>query len=201
MPKRIEEILKQLEQVPEDERSINYAEREFDDERAAKQYFAGLRERFVELENWNEHAGLSSYETFDQNGEPTPDQRIRAGLFIKIALTGSGKADWVRVEEIYEATDELIITVRPTFDPTADEARPDTTSHFFSRDATNNFCAVRDDRFVRIYVIGLNEKLNSDETSGIVETVRNAAVANVGSYLGVQSGEWTKFCNSFLSAE
>jgi hypothetical protein len=199
MPKRIEEILKQFEHVPEDERSINFAEREFADDGAARQYFAELRERFTEMASWNKYSGLSSYEIFDENGEPTPDQRVRVGLFLKISLAGSGKADWVRIEEIYEATGELIVTVRPAYDPTADDVRRDTTSHFFSSDATNNFCAVRDDRFVRVYVIGLNEKLNSDETAGIVETVRNTAVANLGSYLGVQSSEWTKFCNSFLS--
>jgi hypothetical protein len=199
MPKRTDEILKLAELGPEDERSINFAEREFEDDSTARQYFAELRKRFVEIARWNACAGLSSYELFDENGESTTDQRIRVGLFLKIALTGSGKADWVRIEEVYEAIEELIVTVRPTYDPTSDQVRTDTTSHFFTSDATNNFCAVRDDRFVRVYVIGLNEKANLGETDGVIETVRNAAVANVGSYLGVQTGEWTKFCNSFLS--
>jgi hypothetical protein len=199
MPNQTETILKLAEQVAEGERSINYAEIELEDDAAAAQYFAELRERFVDLSYWNKYAGLSSYGLFDDAGVPATNRHIAVGLFLRIKLTGSGKADWVRIEEIHESTDELIITVRPTFDPTADTRDRDTTSHFFSSEATNNFCAVVDGRFVRIYVIGLNETLNSEETAGVVETVRNAAVANLGSYLGVQSGEWTKFCEGFLA--
>jgi hypothetical protein len=50
-----------------------------------------------------------------------------------------------------------------------------------------------------LYVIGLNERLNSGHTSGMIETVRNTAVANIGYYLGIQKAEWKKFCESFFA--
>jgi hypothetical protein len=50
---------------------------------------------------------------------------------------------------------------------------------------------------VAFYVIGLNEKANSTETDGALETVRNIAV-NLATYLGMQKSEWEKFCHHFL---
>jgi hypothetical protein len=114
-------------------------------------------------------------------------------------LPATGKSDWVRVEEIYDRPDELTITVRPTYDPTGDPPQTGKVSHFFSSRTTNNFCAFRREATVYLYVIGLNEKLNEDHDSGVVEKVRNALVGNIGYYLGIQKAEWTKFCTSFLS--
>jgi hypothetical protein len=51
---------------------------------------------------------------------------------------------------------------------------------------------------VSFYVIGLSEKTNTDETESLVGKARNVAVANIGSYFGIQTGEWKTFCKNLL---
>jgi hypothetical protein len=103
----------------------------------------------------------------------------------------------VRVESIDDTPHEFIIRVRPAHDPTDETADKSVISHFFTDESVNNFCLFRKSETVALYVVGLNEKMNASETGGALETVRNAAV-NLGSYLGVQRGEWEKFCHHFM---
>jgi hypothetical protein len=58
-----------------------------------------------------------------------------------------------------------------------------------------------DGHVVSIYVIGINERQNVSETGGVVESVRNAATANLGYYLGIQKGVWNEFCANFLRTD
>ena len=95
----------------------------------------------------------------------------------------------------------MVLTVQPTFDPTAKDADKNRTSHFFTSEATNNFCLEKQENKVNIYVIGLSEKPNTQDTGGILETIRNYATANLGHYFGIQEGEWTTFCKNFLEIE
>jgi hypothetical protein len=198
---RTEELLERAQTLPQDEYSVNNAEREFADESAARSYFDDLKARLVDIVSWNENSDVSSYVLFDESGRSADDGRIRRGRFMQITLPGTGKGDWVRVEDVFESPDEIVITVKPTYDPTEDPPQTGKTSHFFWAGARNNFCALRDSEKVMVYVIGLNEKLNSNHTSGILEKVRNTAVANLGYYLGAQKAVWKAFCERFVSAE
>lgn len=195
---RTQELLQRGESLPADESSRNHAERSFPDDRASIEFFKRLKERLIDLTNWNHKSGLTAYEIFESSGEQSADKILRAGGFVRITLFGSGKYDWVKIEDIFDSEDELVITVRPTYDPTTKPQQTGKVSHFFISDSTNNFCAFRKGNTVYLYVIGLNEKQNTGHTSGPVETARNAVVANLGYYLGIQKAEWSKFCQSFL---
>ncbi len=116
---------------------------------------------------------------------------------MRISLKGSGKYDWIRVIDIYEAADKFVVTVKPTYDPTQEKSDKTVISHFFTDDSTNNFCVLRKEKTIAFYVIGLGEKQNTNETKNTLETIRNVAV-NLGSYLGIQKVEWEKFCHHFL---
>jgi hypothetical protein len=188
-----------LERARLDERhsSLSSAEKTFADEAAAARVFASLKTRLSDIDEWNAHAMLSSFRLFDENGRPLESKRPALGIFLRISLTGTLKYDWVRVVDIFEGPDEFIVTVRPTFDPSGENPDQTVISHFFTDESINNFCLVRRAHQVALYVIGLNEKFNAGETGGALETARNAAV-NLGSYLGVQRGEWEKFCHHFL---
>lgn len=105
----------------------------------------------------------------------------------------------MKVIDIFEKADEFVITVKPTFDPTDEKEDKHLTSHFFTEAATNNFCLSREFKTVKLYIIGLNEKQNTQETENTLETVRNLAV-NLSTYLGIQNGEWEKFAHHFLEA-
>ena len=200
MSDRIQNLLRQASQEPNTS-SVSFAKRSFSDEEQARAVFLEVKEKLLNLENWNKKAGLSSYELFDETGKVKTDKTLQIGAFNRISLKGSGKYDWVKIIDIYEDNDEFVITVKPTYDPTEDNPDKNVVSHFFTDEATNNFCLQNDDKSVALYVIGLNEKQNASETGNMIETVRNVAVANMGSYLGIQKSEWTTFCENFLSSE
>jgi hypothetical protein len=198
MNSKIDELKKQADQN-RNESSFSSAERNFANANEAARVFSILKTKLQNIEEWNDHGLLSSFRLFDENGNALKNEPLPRGAFIQISLKGSGKYDWVRVTDIYEAADEFIITVKPTFDPTEENPDKSVVSHFFTDEATNNFCVLRKNSAVELCVIGLNEKQNTGETKNALETVRNVAV-NLGTYLGVQKTEWEKFCNDFLES-
>lgn len=181
-----------------DKSSISSAKKIFTDADEVRIFFEKLKIQILNIENWNENANLSSYTLFDENGNQLESDTIHEGIFIRISLKGSGKYDWVKVVKIIENDREMIVTVQPTFDSSDKDADRSETSHFFTAEATNNFCILNNENSVSFYVIGLNEKQNTQETDSIIEALRNVAAANLGSYLGIQKAEWTKFCENFL---
>jgi hypothetical protein len=202
MNDKIQNLLAQAEQQKRasetGESSITFASRAFSDAGEAEESFNHLKQKLFHIRSWNAESFLTSFELFDRNGELNPKESAVVGDFIRLSLTGSGKYDWVKIVEITEEVDEAIVSVKPSHDPTENQSGENATSHFFSDDATNNFCLGRNRETVSFYVIGLSEKTNTDETGNFIETVRNIAVANLGSYLGIQKGEWKTFCENFL---
>jgi hypothetical protein len=59
----------------------------------------------------------------------------------------------------------------------------------------------RNGKTVAFYVIGLNEKQNTKFTDSVIESARNAAIANIGYYSGVQKFVWKQFASNFLATE
>jgi hypothetical protein len=196
MKYKTDDLLEQA-RLDEEHSSIASAEKTFADETESAKVFSILKTKLLAIDEWNAHSMLSAFELFDENGQALQSKTPAVGIFMRIALKGTIKYDWIRVIDITDAPDEFIITVRPTYDPT--EEKPDKTviSHFFTDESTNNFCLVRKAAQTALHVIGLNEKMNAQKTEGVLETVRNAAV-NLGSYLGVQRGEWEKFCHHLM---
>jgi len=176
---------------------LSSAEKTFADEAEAVKVFSILKAKLSDIDVWNAHSMLSSFEIFDERGQRLEPKKPAVGKFLQISLKGTMKYDWVRVTGIHETAEEFIVTVSPTFDPTDESADKTVISHFFTDESTNNFCLLRRATKVGLYVIGLNEKMNTRETDGTLETVRNAAV-NLGSYLGLQRGEWEKFCHHLM---
>jgi hypothetical protein len=191
---KTENLIKQANEN-KSESSISSADKVFENEAEAARCFSELKIKLLNINEWNDHALMSTYALFDENGREI--NQINVGGFIRISLKGSGKYDWIRVIDIADAPDEFVVTVKPTFDPTAENVDRNVISHFFTDEATNNFCLFRKGEKVAFYVIGLNEKANTSETGGTLETIRNAAV-NAATYLGMQKSEWEKFCHHFL---
>jgi hypothetical protein len=169
-------------------------------EEETRKRFDYFKQKLSHIREWNGKSGLSSYELFDENGNSSHRKQAIIGDFIRITLHGSSKSDWVKILDIHAAADEVVLTVKPFFDPTEEQTEKDATSHFFTSEATNNFCLERKEKTINFCVIGLSEKTNTDETKNFVETVRNFATANLGSYLGIQKSEWKTFCENFLDS-
>ncbi len=183
----------------ENESSISSAEVKFSDEISARKMLGVLKTRILNIKEWNRHGFLSTYSHFDELGKQFDDKHLQIGSFIRIWLKATGKYDWVKVVDIYEASDEFIITVKPTYDPSAEDPDETRISHFFTDASTNNFCLLKNAEIVEFYVIGLDEKRNTTETENVVESARNLAI-NISSYFGIQTAEWEKFCKSFLDS-
>ena len=180
------------------ESSITFASRAFSDAAEAENSFNHLKQKLLHIRSWNAESFLTSFELFDRDGKPSHRESAAVGDFIRLSLAGSGKDDWVKIVEITNEANEAIITVKPSYNPTDNQPDKNATSHFFTDDSTNNFCLGKNRETVSFYVIGLNEKTNTNETENFIETVRNVAVANIGCYLGIQKSEWKIFCENFL---
>jgi hypothetical protein len=197
---KIDELLKKAEKQKEDsgggKSSVTQAERAFSNEVEAAEAFRKLREKLYDVNSWETDSGVSAFQLFDATGRKLDSAVAETGSFIRINLPGSGKNDWVRIVDIHDSADEVVVTVQPSFDPTAEEK--DKISHFFKSKASNNFCLGRDGARLVFYVIGLDEEANTDETGGIIESARNLATAYAG-WLGFQKIEWKTFCENFLN--
>ena len=155
----------------------------------------------MNLDKWNAKSGVASYELFDETGKICADKTLMVGRFISISLPAAGKADWIEIIEIYEAADEFIIAVQPSYNPTETPLDKTVKSHFLDKQAQNNFCLQRNETAVACYVIGLDEKQNTENTKNLLETIRNAATANFGYYLGIQKSLWKTFCKNMFENE
>lgn len=172
------------------------ARRDFENASETEKHFALYKSKLFEINRWNSHAALTSFALFDETGVECDREIAAVGDFIRLTLIASGKSDWVKITRIIDEPRETIITVQPSRDPTdADETA---TSHFFTGESTNNFCLQTDETAINFYVVGLNERTITRNTKNMLETVRNAAVANLGHYLGIQKLEWKQFCERFL---
>lgn len=181
--------------------SVASAKRDFSNSEKAEIAFKKLREKLLRIENWNDAAGASNYALFDVNGSCQIGKLIAANDFIRVALKGAIKFDWVRIIEIYCAPNETVLTVCPSFDPTEKKIEENVVSHFFNKQATNNFCLGVTGATVNFYVIGLSEMTNVAETKSYLESVRNLVTTNLGFFLGIQQAEWKTFCERFLEYE
>jgi hypothetical protein len=197
----IESLLKAANSSPDGDTSVNFAKRQFLDDAECIAFFRATRSALFSIFEWSKNSSATDYAVFDASGEESTDGVIGVGRFIRIKLYGGGKYDWVRVVSIVDDQQEVILTVKPSYDPTQRPIDVESTSHFFGPQATNNFCLQRDDKTVTFYVIGIDEKQNTKFTDSLIESARNAAVANIGYYSGLQKTIWKEFCRSFLRTD
>src|SRR5215204_4123326 len=197
---KIESLLRAANSSDRNDTSINLAKRVFLEESEASAFFQYKRSALFQISEWKKNSSVTEYDLFDEAGKLANGDTISIGKFIRIALYGSGKYDWVRVMEIFDEQSETVLVITPSHDPTK-ESGDSSISHFFSPEAVNNFCIQLNDKTVAFYVIGLDEHQNTKFTDGLIETARNAAVANIGYYSGLQKGVWKEFCIKFLEAD
>jgi hypothetical protein len=196
----LEQAAAQAESSTAEVSSVSKARRNCLTQTEAENIFQQLTRKLFHIRQWNAESNISRFALFDENGCAKTENIAAIGDFVRITLPGSGKDDWVKIVEIYKTADEIVLTIQPSHNPT-DEANESTTSHFFTADSTNNFCLQKQGSTIKFYVIGLGEKSNTEDTSGIVETVRNVAAANIGHFLGIQKAQWQNFCDNFIEIE
>lgn len=202
MSNKIQYLLNQAAQQAQSssagESSVTCSNRVLLTDSEADTLFAKLKQKLLLIDKWNAKSVLTSYALFDRDGNSSQRKTATVGDFIRLTLHGSGKYDWVKIIAIEDAPAEIVLSVKPSFDPTEKQNETPATSHFFTSEATNNFCLRRKESIIDFCVIGLDEQTNTVETKNFVEAVRNFATANIGSYFGIQKAEWKIFTEHFL---
>ena len=200
MSEKIQNLLKEAEASEDGKSSVTSAERDFGSAENVAEAFASFRRKLYDINGWETESGVTAFQLFNEDGNPLKTKKAEKRNFVRITLPGSGKDDWVKIVDIHDALNEVVITVQPTYDPTGKEIDKAATSHFFTSDSRNNFCLQKQETSLAVYVIGLHEKPNTSESGGVIESVRNTAAATFG-WLGFQKIEWKTFCENFLETE
>ena len=198
---KIENLVEAANSSDDGDTSVNIAKRIFVDQTECITFFEQTRSDLLDIAKWNRNSSATTYKLFDEAGRDIDSSPIAVGRFIRIGLYGAGKYDWVRVIAIFDEPDEFVLKVTPSYDPTQDPIDTSSISHFFGPEAENNFCVQRNGKTVAFYVIGLREKQNTKFTDSLIESARNAAIANVGYYSGLQKAVWKQFASNFLATE
>ena len=200
MSGKIENLLKRANESTAADSSVTSSTRLLATENEAESIFFNLKKKLFRIEHWNNESEITSFSLYSADGIVQPQKTAAAGDYIKTTMPGSGKDDWIKIVEIIESPDEFVLTVQPSRDPT-DESDETTVSHFFAAGSTNNFCLQKKGVKINFYVIGLDEKSNTENTGGILETVRNFATANIGYFFGIQKAQWQTFCDNFIESQ
>ncbi len=156
----------------------------FNSDGEASRFFKDARDRYMNINNWSEMAGLLSAKFWlcDEHGNEV-NRQPKTGDHIKIDLPGPGPSeggsyDWVRIEEIRidqskGAIDEYYAMVtRPCPDP---RKSSEVVAHFYKDSATSTFLIQRVGNEVVASEEGRNEVVNNDEPEAY-DKIRNTAV-------------------------
>jgi len=146
----IETLLEAANSASEGDTSLNLAKGQLSEEQAAGEVFEITRARLLQIEEWKKNSTVTDYDLFSGRGDPMNGEEIEVGSLIRIALYGSGKYDWVRVQSIINDPEEFVITVKPSHDSTATPPDPASISHFFGPQASNNLCLQLNEKTVAL---------------------------------------------------
>jgi hypothetical protein len=170
----------------------------------AANFFATACSRLLNINDWGNIAGMSSFRLFDQHGAEV-SRTGQEGDYIRIDIPGPGPRsgdgyDWVRIEEIVHVNDgeeEFIsIRVRPSAKPLAEEDSP---AHFLKADATSTFIVRRQRIVVSAEEHGRNEMANTD-TESIIDNGRNMLVGGAAK-LGMSYPQWKLLVQGIMAPE
>lgn len=168
---------------------------EFENAVEAKSFYKLARQRLCDINGWNEVATLPSatFQLSDRSGAAL-SRPARENDLVRIDIPGPGLPsskgyDWVRVERIEEEKDQhtqrIILTLRPTTDPT--NSNPD-IAHFFKSLATSTFLVEQKHNVVSAQYAGRNELINTDNTR-MADNIRNFLVG-LSAKMGASSPQW-----------
>lgn len=177
------------------------AERDFASETEAQELFQLACNRMLNINQWGELVGLSSFQLMDQKGNRL-DRRAEQGDYVRIDIPGPGTMagkgyDWVHIEEIYQGenhTDQfLAIKVRPCEYPLSNE---NATAHFLKGDATSTFIIRKVANKVYAEEHGRNEMPNTADV-GFIDSGRNFLVG-FAAKLGLAYPQWKALVKALI---
>ncbi|MBB1286421.1 hypothetical protein HRH25_18710 [Flavisolibacter sp. BT320] len=179
---------------------------ELTDVAAAKAFFETVKQRLLNVNNWEEIAGVGSanFQLVDAGGQEV-NRPVQKGDYFKIDVPGPGPVagdgfDWVLVEEVVEVsegeTESVGIRVRPTSSPLNDNQD---VAHFYSPESTSSFTATREGTTITVGIYDRNTKPNQT-AENLVDKVRDVAMGS-GAVTAFSKIQWTNLAKGLLRNE
>ncbi len=167
--------------------------------------------RLADINEWNNLHGIkrNMYALYDMNGDPKQGT-AEEGDYIRFSLPAphlknGSRFDWVRIERILEIKHDernsTAMRVRPAADPTFKMPwKQAQTSHFYTNKTTNTFVVERLGVTVTVGIHPRNEIINTKQTTGFYNMVRNILVG-VTAWVGVSKGQWKSLIAGLMHEE
>ncbi|WP_316838860.1 hypothetical protein [Pedobacter gandavensis] len=178
----------------------------FKDEATAKAFYPVVRQRLLEIYNWDKWCGFptATFILTDPFGKEIQRQ-VAEGDYVKINIPGPGGTkgdgyDWVQVEWILEEQSPTFQKIAFRVRPAANPLHPDPeTAHFFKDKATSTFTVYREGMEVHAEVHGRNEVPNS-ESAVLINNVRNVLVGWMAK-IGFSYPQWKSLVIGLLDTK
>lgn len=175
-------------------------------EEEAKAFFAVVKTRLLNVNDWHEVAGTltAKFQLVNEKGEEVY-RPVQQGDYFEIDIPGPGPAagegyDWVRVEEVQSVSESAVesvgIRVRPTTSPWNSS---DEIAHFYAPESTSSFTVTREGTKVTAGIYDRNTKPNT-EGETVVEQVRNTVVGT-GAVTAFSRVQWKSLAEGLLKKE
>jgi hypothetical protein len=179
---------------------------ELADQQAAQSFFQTVKQRLLNVNNWQAVAGAASaaFQLVDAQGKEVA-RPVQKGDFFKIDIPGPGPSagdgyDWVTVEEVSEVneaeTESVGIRVRPTLSPLNNSKD---VAHFYSPESTSSFTVTREGKRITAGIYDRNTKPNQSAET-LVDKIRDVAVG-AGAVTAFSKMQWTSLAKGLLQKE
>src|SRR5688572_13847783 len=149
-------------------------------EMEARSFFAEVKKRLQNVNQWKNYAGnlSATFQLVNAEGREM-DRPAQKGDYFKIDIPGPGSTsgkgyDWVQIEEVESKStpdgESFGFRVRPTDNP---QSNKQDVAHFYSEESTSSFIVQRHGNRVTASIHDRNTKPNTDADS-TVDKLRDA---------------------------
>mgnify|MGYP003579757602 FL=1 len=172
-------------------------------EMEARSFFAEVKNKLQNVNQWKEYAGnlSATFQLVNAEGKEI-DRPAQKGDYFKIDIPGPGSTsgegyDWVQIEEVESKSspdgESFGFRVRPTDNP--QNSKQD-VAHFYSEESTSSFVVERNGYRITASVHDRNTKPNTDADS-TTDKIRDAVVGAAGA-LSFSKNQWQNLTDGLL---
>jgi hypothetical protein len=172
-------------------------------EMEARSFFAEVKKRLQNVNQWKNYAGnlSATFQLVNAEGREM-DRPAQKGDYFKIDIPGPGSTsgkgyDWVQIEEVESKStpdgESFGFRVRPTDNP---QSNKQDVAHFYSEESTSSFIVQRHGNRVTASIHDRNTKPNTDADS-TVDKLRDAVIGVAGA-LSFSKIQWQNLTDGLL---
>jgi len=173
----------------------------YDTDDKALDQFKILRQKLININNWNKYSGKNPTEFFLHNDGEKPFYP-KENDWVKIKIPGPGNKlgngfDWVKIVKIQSMESDNFQAVLMVMKPhSCPENKDNGIAHFYTDAATSTFVLAQENNAVQFSVHGRDEIPNT-KNLGLMNSLRNFFVAK-GGIFGGSKIQWQHFAEEFI---